>query len=638
MSLLSLDAPGKEVLLMGNEAIARGALEAGITVAAAYPGNPSSEIIGSLASVATEMNIYVEWSVNEKVALEVAAAAAVSGLNALVAMKQNGLNVASDFLLNLNMTGIRGGLVLVVCDDPSGISSTNEQDSRIFAKLADLPLMEPSIFNEAKDMVREAFRLSRQIGNVCIVRSVTRISHARGNVVLGPLPTAQPKPYFDTTRPMSALPASATHPVAHRRLKEAAHFFEESSFNTYSGPESPELLVVTCGSGRLFTEEAISLLGLDQRVGLLNLGTTWPLPERFILQHLNTTARVLFLEEVDPVLENNIKEIFADNNGVLPRIAFFGKKSGHVPDSGELSPGLVNDILSRLTGAQQAEVTPEYGRIIAGTLEEFCPHRSLAFCAGCPHRASYWAIKKALAVDGRDGVLFGDIGCYGLGFMATGFHQAKTLHAMGSGAGMAGGFGALSQFGATQPSLTVCGDSTFFHAAIPALINALHQQSDFLMIILDNSATAMTGFQPHPGSPVEARGLAAHAVSIEGICSALGMSTVIEDPFDLDRTVMRIYEMMQTKGTKVLILRQECALARARKKPPRYRVTIDAEKCIGEDCGCNRLCTRVFRCPGLRWDADAKKSGIDDAICVGCGVCAQICPSGAIIREEPTNA
>lgn len=198
MSIISMDAPGKEVLLMGNEAIARGAIEAGISVAAAYPGNPSSEIIGSLAEVATELGIYVEWSVNEKVALEVAAAAAVSGLNALVAMKQNGLNVASDFLLNLNLTGIRGGLVLVVCDDPSGISSTNEQDSRIYAKLADLPLMEPAAFQEAKDMVRVAFDLSRRISNVCMIRSVTRISHARGNVILGPLPV--PVQFHTSTR------------------------------------------------------------------------------------------------------------------------------------------------------------------------------------------------------------------------------------------------------------------------------------------------------------------------------------------------------------------------------------------------------------------------------------------------------
>jgi indolepyruvate ferredoxin oxidoreductase, alpha subunit len=633
MSLIGIDAPGREVLLMGNEAIARGALEAGISVAAAYPGNPSSEIVGSLAEVANEMGIYVEWSVNEKVALEVAAAAAVSGLDALVAMKQNGLNVASDFLLNLNLTGIRGGLVLVVCDDPSGISSTNEQDSRIMAKLADLPLLEPSTFDEAKDIVRYAFEVSRKISNVCIVRSVTRISHARGNVVLGPLPGARPRPYFDTTKPMSSLPPSASHPVAHARLDQAAEIFKSSPFNRYRGPDAPELLIITSGAGSFFATESMGILNLHSRVGLLKIGTTWPLPEELILSHLSKAEKVLFLEEVDPVLENNVKEIYADHNRSLPRITFFGKKSGTIPNTGELSPGLVLSVLSKLMEVPLPPVDEAYSVAAKDALEKYAPFRSLAFCAGCPHRASFWAIKKALALDGRNGVLFGDIGCYGLGFLPTGFRQPKTLHAMGSGAGMAGGFGMLSRFGATQPSLTVCGDSTFFHAAIPALINGLHHRSDFLMIVLDNSATAMTGFQPHPGSSFDAMGLEAPPVAIEDLCSSLGIQTVVRDPFQLEDAALTIHELLQEKGSKVLILRQECALVRGKKGPRRPRMKIDPAKCIGEECGCNRLCTRVFRCPGLNWDIATEKAKIDEAICVGCGVCADICPSGAIERE-----
>jgi indolepyruvate ferredoxin oxidoreductase, alpha subunit len=633
MSLIGMDAPGKEVLLMGNEAIARGALEAGISVAAAYPGNPSSEIIGSLAEVSKEMNLYVEWSVNEKVALEVAAAAAVSGLNALVAMKQNGLNVASDFLLNLNLTGVRGGLVLVVCDDPSGISSTNEEDSRIYAKLADLPLMEPATFHEAKDMVRQAFELSRKINNVCLVRSVTRISHARGNVVLGPLPAERPAPYFDTTRPLSALPTVVTHPITHQRLEQAREILEESPFNSYQGPSSPELLIITSGAGWLFATEAVDILGLESRVGILKIGTTWPLPDKLLLRHLKSVSKVLFLEEVDPVLENNIKELYADHNSDLPRIDFLGKKSRTVPDMGELSPGLVLEILSGITDAQLPAVASSYRAAADEILKNFCPVRSLAFCPGCPHRASFWAIKKALALDGRNGVLFGDIGCYGLGFMATGFHQAKTLHAMGSGIGMASGFGKLGRFGATQPAVTVCGDSTFYHAAIPALINALHHRSNCLMIVLDNSATAMTGFQPHPGSPADAMGFAAPAIDIEKVCSGLGAEPIVLDPFQLEQTVMTVYDLLQEEGTNILILRQPCALVRAKKGAPRYKVTIDPEKCTGEECGCNRLCTRVFRCPGLNWDRDLKKTRIDEAICAGCGVCADICPAHAIQKE-----
>jgi indolepyruvate ferredoxin oxidoreductase, alpha subunit len=634
MSLIRLNAPGKEVLLMGNEALARGALEAGISVAAAYPGNPSSEIVGSLSEVAAEMGIYVEWSVNEKVALEVAAAAALSGLNSLVAMKQNGLNVASDFLLNLNLTGIRGGLVLIVCDDPAGISSTNEQDSRPMAKLADLPLLEPSTIRDSKEMVRHAFEVSRQIGNVCIVRSVTRISHARGNLTLGPLPESRPAPHFDTSVCLSSLPAILSHPKAHARLKKAADLCEDSQFNTYCGPDTPELLVIACGAASLFASEAIEILDLDSRVGLLTIGTTWPLPETLLLKHLRRSERVLFLEEVDPVLEDNVKALFADHNAELPRISFLGKKSGTVPDTGELGPGLILQILSGLTSAQMPQVDAAYVQSAEDAAANLAPMRSLAFCAGCPHRASYWVIKKALTLDARDGVLFGDIGCYGLGFMATGFRQAKTLHAMGSGVGMAAGFGVFGRLGATQPSLAVCGDSTFYHAAIPALVNAQHHGSDFLMILLDNSATAMTGFQPHPGSSVDAMGSPAPAVPMEGLCSSLGIKTLVGDPFKIEEAVMTVYGLLQEPGTKVLILRQPCALVRGKRDPSRPRFRVDPAKCMGDECGCNRLCTRVFRCPGLFWDESSKKSAIDEAICVGCGVCADLCPAGAIVKES----
>lgn len=634
MSRLILDEPGKEIMFMGNEAIARGALEAGVRVAAAYPGNPSSEIIANLAQVAKEMGIYVEWSVNEKVAAEVAAAAAVSNMNALVAMKQNGLNVASDFLLNLNLTGIRGGLVVIVADDPSGISSSNEQDSRSFAKLADIPLLEPSTFQEAKEMVCEGFELSRRTGNFVMVRSVTRISHARGNVILGTLPKEFPVPYFDTSKPLCPIPTSITHVALHRRFKEAEEILKDSKFNEYWGPEKPELLVITCGSGWLFSKEAIDILGLRSRVAVLKVGTTWPLPKSFLIKHLQKTRKVLVFEEIDPVLENNVAELYAQHNGELPHIEFMGKNSGIVPATGELSPELILNALEKVTGAA-VELDENQAAQAKDIIEGYAPQRSMAFCAGCPHRASLWAIKQALSLDGRNGVLFGDIGCYALGILPTGFSQLKTVHAMGSGAGMACGFGNFHQFGVNQPSLAVCGDSTFFHAVIPVLVNAVHQRSRFLLVVLDNSATAMTGFQPHPGSPVDAMGKSASPIVIEDLCKSLGLTTVVMDPFNLQGTIETVCEMIREQtGPKALILRQECALVSGKKQGKKYEVRIDPQRCIGEECGCDRLCTRVFKCPGLIWDRSEKKSRIDTVICTGCGVCADICPSHAIVKEN----
>ncbi len=316
---------------------------------------------------------------------------------------------------------------------------------------------------------------------------------------------------------------------------------------------------------------------------------------------------MLFLEEVDPVLENNVSELYAQYNVELPPIQFTGKNSGVVPSTGELSPELVIDVLTRLTGAT-IEFDEKYASQAKDALD-YAPQRSMAFCAGCPHRASLWAIKQALALDGRNGVLFGDIGCYALGILPTGFSQLKTVHAMGSGAGMACGFGNFHQFGVRQPSLAVCGDSTFFHAVIPVLVNAVHQRSRFLLIVLDNNATAMTGFQPHPGSPVDAMGRAARPIVIEDLCLSLGIETATMDPFDLQDTIETVCEMIrELTGPKVLVLKQECALVSGKKRGKRYQVRIDPQRCIGEECGCNRLCTRVFKCPGLIWDRSTSKS------------------------------
>ncbi len=634
MSVLSKDSPGKKTLFMGNEAIARGAVEAGVQVCAAYPGNPSSEIIGTLSQVAEELGLYVEWSVNEKVALEVATAASFAGLRGLTAMKQNGLNVASDFLFNLNLTGSKGGLVIVVCDDPSALSSTNEEDSRPYAKMGDLPLLEPSTVQEAKEMTQWAFDLSEELGLPCLIRSVTRLSHARGNAELGRLPKNRPTPCFDTSRPIIPQPVMVTHKALHDKIKKCQDRFEESPFNLYRGPKRPELLVVTCGPGWMYVIEALANMGVEDRAGIVKLGTTWPLPKSFLTRHLKKADRILFVEEVDPFLENNIKEFYAERAAKLGAKTFLGKASESLPDIGEINPDIVTAAIQKALRVSYQPRPSRYAREAAEAASLFAPTRELGFCAGCPHRATYWSLKNALAMDGRDGIVLGDIGCYTIGVRPAGFSQVKTCHAMGSGAGLANGFGQLGRFGLSQPVLTVCGDSTFYHAAIPALVNARYNRSNFLMLILDNSATAMTGFQPHPGTGRTAMGPEAPVVDIEALCKSLGARVQVKNPFDIQDTTDAICELLQDReGIRVLILRQECALVRAKRQKALYEVRVDQERCIGQACGCNRRCTRIFKCPGLAWDPATGKARIDEAICTGCGVCVDICPQSAILKE-----
>jgi len=636
MTSITAYEPGASQLLMGNEAIARGALEAGLGFASAYPGTPSSEILGSLAEVARETDIYVEWSVNEKVALEAAAAASFAGVRALVAMKQNGLNVASDFLMNLNLTGTNAGLVLVLCDDPSALSSTNEQDSRPIAKWAELPLLEPATFQEAKDMTKWAFELSEEIKNVCLVRSVTRVSHARGDVRLGELMPPSREARFAPTTLGQFTPylVPLKHSLLHQKVNKARGLFESSPFNWYAGPERPELLIVTSGSGCYYSLEAVKALGLESSVGILKLGTTWPLPEKLVQQHLAQAEKVLVVEEVDPFLEGNLKELVGDTFSALGPLTFYGKRSGHLPSFGELDPDLVMGAISSVLGRERVAVEPEYAKKVQELTGGQVHPRMLGFCAGCPHRATLWAVKNALKLDGRGGFVTGDIGCYTMGLGPTGFFQLKTVQAMGSGAGLACGFGKLSKLGFGQPVVAVCGDSTFFHAVMPALISGVYNQANFTLIILDNGATAMTGFQPHAGTGASAVGEPAPSVDPEGLCRSLGVRVEVADPFDLQDTTGKLLDVVQDDGrVRVLISRRKCALVRAREEKAAYKVRVDSERCLGESCGCARLCTRIFQCPGLVWDGESETAKIDEVICSGCGVCADICPASAIIRE-----
>lgn len=642
MSVISTGQKGERHLLMGNEAIARGALEAGVSVITGYPGTPSSEIIETLAKVSKDRNLYVEWSVNEKVAMEVAAAASFAGLRSLCVMKQNGVNVGSDFLLHLALSGTRGGMVLVHCDDPGALSSANEGESRHFARMLELPQLEAGDFQEAKDMISWAFELSEEIRNVVMVRSVTRLSHASGNVVFGELADVEKKAFFKhdgfildpIEGPMASLPAPYRHGQQQEKLKQVITKFEESPYNTYSGPESPELLLITSSACYLYSKEAIGLIGVENRVGLLKLGTTWPLPPKLIEKYLGITDKILIVEEVIPFLEENVKILAAELATRIGPKTFFGKREGNIPTTDEMNPDLVMAALAQIMEIEYNPVPEAYAKRSQELAFLGAPNRDLTFCAGCPHRASFWSIHNTLQMDGREGFVCGDIGCYSLAVLPTGFSTLKTLHSMGSGVGLASGFGKLGQFGMDQPVLATVGDSTFFHAVLPALVNAVHHQSDITIVVLDNSGTAMTGFQPHPGLPVDVAGNEAPAIDVAKVCEAMGAVVRISDPFDIKKTQQTLFELFEIKGLKVLILKQMCALSPEKKVQKMFDVSVDETICIGQNCGCNQLCTRIFKCPGLNWDKDKRVSRIDEVICAGCGVCASICPSGAIRRKE----
>ena len=607
-----LDAtPGSKVLLLGNEAIARAAIEAGVAVATTYPGTPASEIGDALARVAKDAGIYFEYSVNEMVATEMAIGAAASGVRALVSMKHVGLNVAADALMTFAYTGTRGGFVLVTADDPSCHSSQNEQDNRYYALLGGIPLLEPSSPQECYEMTKEAFAISEKLELPVIVRTTTRVSHVRGPVTVGEIKPGPNKKEFvkDPGRFVTVPEVARTrHLVLLERLKQAELLADRSPLNKVLEVGSRgKIGIITSSAGFNYSMDAARALGMS--VDVLKLGFPYPLPRGIVTDFLKDHESVLVVEELEPVLETGVRAL-AQHESLRSKI--LGKEDGLLPRAHEFDQAIVASALSKAFSVG--------GREAADGIVDLqgLPVRPPVLCAGCPHSATYFAVNKAT---NRKAIFASDIGCYTLG-LSPPYSAADLLVCMGSSVGTAGGLAKVNDL----PVIAFIGDSTFFHAGIPGLINAVHNGHKFLLMILDNRTTAMTGHQPHPGSAKGPTCCDITAVSIEDVVKGCGVKWLrVVDPYDIKLTTETVKEAIAQPGVTVVIARRECALIAERDEGG---VIIEIHQIDQEVCKKCRTCVDKFQCPAI--SSVDKVQMIDEALCAGCGVCAQVCPHKAI--------
>jgi indolepyruvate ferredoxin oxidoreductase alpha subunit len=611
---------GEKRYVMGNLAITRGAVESGVRVAAGYPGTPATEILEGFAAYPA---VHAEWSCNEKVALEVALGASLSNVRSMAVMKHNGTNVSTDLLMHLNFTGIAGGLVLVSADDPSGHSSQNEEDSRILVHTyANLPVFDPSNAREAKSMVKDAYELSEKTQMCFVLRPVMRVCHSRAVIPFEDYDESSfPKAHWKDDRGryiMSAveLPElggikrpQARHRWLNAKYEELQKLFEGSPYN-HVEDGGGNIGLVGCGIGYTYIEEAGAMLG--KRYPILKLGTL-PVPRKMVLEFLQDKEKVIVFEELEPVVENLMKQLCQENRIAVEVLG----RSGFYPSDGELTVQMVLDAVKQAD--PEVEVIEEFQ---PREIDIEIPVRTRTQCVGCSYRSLLYNVKRIARR--YKGIVFGDIGCHDAGSFKP-LELQSTIYCMGASVGMAtGAFFA----GEKRPVFSIIGDSTFFHLGLNGLINASYQNGKQVLILCDNATTAMTGFQPHAGSGVDLYGEEAKKVDLDKLGEAIGVSVRHVDPYDIKKTYKTLKEAVQEEGVSLVVSSRPCYLKGSREGikffEPRA-VHVDQDRCNG--C---MVCINDFGCPALIYDADKKKVHIDELTCVKCGMCAIVCKRGAI--------
>lgn len=586
-------------LLTGNEAIARGAFESGVTVAAAYPGTPSTEILENFARYP---GVYAEWAPNEKVAMEVGIGASIAGARTLVTMKHVGVNVAADPLLTFAYTGVNGGFVLVSADDPGMHSSQNEQDNRHYARFAKIPLLEPSDSQEAKDMVGLALDISEEFDTPVMLRTTTRVAHSQCLVEIGGQNPRDLRPYKKDPKKYLMVPAFARlrRAAVEDRMERLGDYSENSALNIIEWRDK-SLGVITSGISYQYVREALP------DASVLKLGMTNPLPEKMIRRFAGEVKKLVVVEELEPFIQDQVSSM---------GLAVSGKEI--IPNTGELDTGIIT---KKFAGAGITTPPVNTGAEVTSRPDALsAPGRPPVMCPGCPHRGLFYALKQLKLT------ISGDIGCYTL----SGLPPLETMDCcvcMGASIGAAHGMSKANP-AMSGSTVAVIGDSTFLHSGITGLLNMVYNNGTGTVVILDNSTTAMTGHQHHPGTGSTLMGAAAPAVDLESLVKALGVKRVrVVDPLDLEETLAAVREETMAGEPSVVISRCPCVLLKKVAKPA---VQAAKDKCIG--C---RACLRLG-CPSI--SMKDKKALVDPVSCTGCGLCIQVCKEGALVKGGKADA